>query len=593
MSTIPISQIVQVNPSVLAAGGGVNDLPGLFLTTNTRFPIGTVPSFSSAAAVEEYCGPGNEANQATVYFAGFDNKTKTPGTLNFAQYPAAAVTAYLRGGDIGGALTLTQLKAIPAGTLTIISDGVSETSSSIDLSGASSFSNAATIIQTAFGAPSFGVTYDSVSEAFVFTTTATGTSATMDFAKSVDATATASTTTGTVLTLGGTFTGTVQTGDIVSGTDTTNSLPAGCHIINQLTGATGKAGTYTISAAATPGNMSTATVTSTGYTGTLAGELYLSQTQGAVLSQGADVAVPGTFMNALIAVTQNWANFTTLFNPDTGSAITNRLAFAAWVNGQNDRFCYVAWDTSLAPTTAVPATGSLGYALQQGDYSGTSPNYELGDQGLAAFVCGMAASIDFLRTGGRITAAFKHQTGLVAGVSDGNAAINLAGNPQVAGDYGNGYNFYGAYADGDDEFVFYNRGTVSGPFKWLDTYWNQIWLNRRFVATVINLLVTLNSIPYNEEGYATIAVALQGDIDDALNCGVIRAGVTLSSTQIAEVNATAGATVAPIIQTRGWYLQIIDPSPSVRQSRGSPSATFWYTDGESVQALSLASIVLQ
>jgi hypothetical protein len=156
MSTIPASYSVESTPSVLSAGGAALDLNGLALTTNTRVPIGSVLSFASADAVASYFGSTSaEAIVAgggqtlaggpagTGYFGGFENATATPGALLFAQYNTAAVGAYLRGGDIS-ALTLAQLQAL-TGTLTVTIDAVVKTGS-VDLSAATSFSNAAVII---------------------------------------------------------------------------------------------------------------------------------------------------------------------------------------------------------------------------------------------------------------------------------------------------------------------------------------------------------------------------------------------------------------------------------------------------------------
>ena len=63
-----------------------------------------------------------------------------------AQFPVTAVAAYLRGGNVSG-LTLPQLQAIN-GTLTAAFEGYSR-SGTVNLAAATSFSNAATLIQTA------------------------------------------------------------------------------------------------------------------------------------------------------------------------------------------------------------------------------------------------------------------------------------------------------------------------------------------------------------------------------------------------------------------------------------------------------------
>jgi hypothetical protein len=513
MSTIPARDIVAVNPGVLAAGGSALDMIGLLLTNSTRVPIGAVQPFASATDVADYFGAGStEASLASVYFLGFDNSTKKPGSILFAQYPSTAVSAWLRGFNTG--LSLTELKALPSGTIAVTVSGVLKTSGSIDLSAATSFSNAATIIQAAFTSPGFAVTYDSTSGGFVFTNTATGASST-------------------------------------------------------ITAAT---------------------------TSALATSLKLTTAAGAITSQGADAAVPGPFMDGVIAVTQDWATFMTLFDPDGGSGNANKLLFAAWTNAQNNQYAYVAWDTDITATNTQPATSSLGYLLNQNNDSGTFAQWAAdATEGpkKAAFICGAAASIDFTRLNGRITFAFRSQTGLVADVTNQSIAHNLGGDPQSIGSRGNYYNFYGAYATRNDQFVWENRGFVSGPFLWFDSYINQIWLNNALQLSLMVLLGSVNSIPYNTEGYALIEAACKDPILAALNFGAIRAGITLSSSQVAQVNSSAGIDIADTIQQRGWYLQISDAQPQVRAARASPPCTLWYTDGQSIQSVTLASIEIQ
>ena len=183
MTTIPASQLVQINPSVVSAGGNELALSGLILTENTRVPIGQVLSFpNDGVSVSDFFGPGAlETTLAEIYFAGWDNSTQKPANVLFAQYPGTATAAYLRGGPVGASLTLAQLNALAAGILTISINGTPHVSSSIDLSSAASFSAAAAAIQAAFTTPPFEVTYDSVSSAFVFATTATGSAETIGY----------------------------------------------------------------------------------------------------------------------------------------------------------------------------------------------------------------------------------------------------------------------------------------------------------------------------------------------------------------------------------------------------------------------------
>lgn len=494
MSSIPASQIVQVNPSVLSAGGSALALNGLFLSEDTATPIGAVRNYATADDVGAFYGlTSPEYLMAQVYFNGFDNSTKKPGRLLIAQYNAAAVAAYLRGGSVAG-MSLTELQGLTPSTIALTIDGVLVTSASVNLAGATSFSNAATIIQTAFGVDAT-VTYDAQRNAFKIASTTTGAASTITFA--------------------------------------------------------------------------TASTMATG--------LKLTSTTGGVLSQGAAVATPSTTMDTVKNVTQNWAAFTTLFEP----LLADKIAFSAWTNAQNNRYAYAGWDSD--PNAIIPSgAGTWMEAVETNTYSGTIAMYLSRDK--AVFVLGFIASLDFERLNGRATLAFKSQSGLAADVTDATTAQTLIDN---------GYNFYGAYATANDDFVFAYDGQVSGPFQWVDTYVNQIQLNNALQLAMMNLLVSVNSLPYNQDGYNMVRAACMDPINAALNFGSIREGITLSNAQAAAVNNAAGVDIAQTLQQRGWYLQILDAAPITRQARQSPPMTLWYLDGGSIQKLVLASIVLQ
>ena len=181
MSTIPFSQVVQVVPSVLSANGIAVDLNGLVLTQNALAPYGTVLDFADAADVQSYFGASsNEATVANIYFNGYQNGTQLPGSLLMTRYPEVAIPGWLRSGSMAS-VTLGQLQTF-TGTLAITIAGVVQTSGTINLSAATSFSSAASIIQSGFTSPGFTVSYNSTQSAFVFTTIATGATQTVGFA---------------------------------------------------------------------------------------------------------------------------------------------------------------------------------------------------------------------------------------------------------------------------------------------------------------------------------------------------------------------------------------------------------------------------
>lgn len=312
-------------------------------------------------------------------------------------------------------------------------------------------------------------------------------------------------------------------------------------------------------------------------TGTLAAGLLLTQATGAVLSQGAAAATPAAAMTAITAVTQNWVGFMTVFEP----VLADKVAFGEWTNAQDDRYIYAMWDTNVAPASTGDTT-SAGALLIAADASGTVPIYQ--DVNVAAFLLGSIASIDFTQLNGRTTLAFRSQTGLAVDVVDGTIAKNLKAN---------GYNFYGQYSTANENFNLFYPGSVTGPFDWVDSYVNQIWLTNQFQLAGMEALTQLKSIPYNTAGYALLRAFLQDPITAAGNFGIFRSGVTLSAAQAAEVNSAAGLKIDAILTSQGSYLQILDASPQVRQARGTPGIQFFYMDGESVQSLNISTILLQ
>lgn len=565
-TNIPASNFVTVNPGVLSAGGSPPSMSGLFLTNSTRVPIGSVVSFANADDVAAYFGGSSlEATDASVYFSGFVNKTQTPGALLFAQYPVTAVPAYLRGGYVGG-LTLAQLQALSTtGVISFTVDGQAVTSGAINLSAATSFSNAASIIQTAIGH------YDAVVTGAISTTTLTVSaviSGTLEVGQVISG---AGITAGTTITAlgsgtGGTGTYTVSVSQTASST-TVSAGPTTCTYDST-------AGAFVITGG-TPGATGDITVA----TGSASAALKLTSATGAVTSQGSAIATPAAFMTSLKAITQDFATFATNWEPGD----SDKVAFAEWNAGENNAFAFVFDNTAAALITTDPSTTAV-YTIIQDGYGGAVPNYQPSNLHTAAFTMGYVASINFGVTQGRASAAYKRSNVLQPGVFNATDANNLEAN---------GCNYYGAVANSTNEWNWYFPGQITGPFAWIDTYVNQIWFNQSLQTAIVTLLLNTNSIPYNQAGYDLIAAACNDPIQQAVTNGVIQSGVTLSSAQALEINTAAGANVAPVVQSRGWYLQIGPATPVQRANRSSPPCTLWYTDGGSVNRIDLASIVVQ
>ena len=492
---IPASTIVSVTPSVLSPGGAGLSFAGLFLTQNTVVPIGAPTSFYNITAVGNYFGTSStEYAMAKVYFQGFDTSTVKPGLLWFAQYPYNAVAAYLRGASPAAIATLN---AITAGSLSVTINGTAKSTTTLNLSSASSYSAVASAIGSALGL-SGGQTcvYNSQFGAFVITSGSTGSTSSISFASS------------------------------------------GSSNVAALIG--------------------------------------LTQTSGAVLSQGADaVTDQGAFMTSLVAYTNNWVSFTTTWEP----TLAVKEVFATWVGGQGNRYLYVPYDTDATVIGSPSVYTGFGYWLKQNSISGVAPVYN--DVYTAAMICGIPPSLDFTRLNGRADFMFRTNSQVPAAIiTDQTSYQNMIAN---------GYSAYCQFGVQTSPNMLAN-GQVSGAFLWLDSYIGAIWLAVNLQQSMVTLLQQTPSIPYNSAGYALIKSAALDTINSALNFGIIRANVKPSASEAAQMNAAAGLPIDSYVGTRGWYFQVADATATTRAARQSPPVSLWYMDGQSVQQINISSV---
>lgn len=650
MGTIPATEIVSVVPSVLAAGGtGLHGL-GLMLTHNTRLPIGAVVSFASPAALSSYFGASDDlTTDSAFYFSGFDGASILPSALLAAQYNQAGVAAFVRGGNISG-LTLSQLQAIN-GTLNVTIDGVAHNAASLNLSAASSFSNAASLIQTAINgalAAAASGTAAIAAASAVFTASIAGNVMTVTAVASgvivnggtlsgtgvtagtkvsnqlsgtaggigtyaVDTSQVVASTTVTeaygTMTVSGGVTGAFAVGQALSGTGVVVGT-----IITQLGTGTGGTGTYYVSdntvvasttisatganAVVTYDSVTGAFVITSGIkgaastiafpTGTTAASLLLTSATGAVISQGAAVQTPAAFMNALIAANSTWVNFMTHFDPDGGGGNAVKQQFAAWKNTALNGNRFGYF--CWDPDASPGTTNPAASSLGQIlKGNGDSGTCLLWESG-ATKDTGLAA----FAMGIAASINFDQANGRAdfAFRSQAGFVANVTDVTTARNLIANGYNFYGAYGAAAANFIWFQNGQVTGPFAWVDSWQTQVWLNTFFQQQLLTMLKNALSVPFTQAGVALIQQTCQTVIQAGLAFGAF-APNTLTPSQIAQVNSQAGANIAGTLQGQGWYLQVVIPSQVVQAARGPWSIIFFYVDRNGVHSINLSSVMVQ
>lgn len=172
--SIPASDIVNILPSALSAGGSELSLNSVVFTTASKYPVKQY--FDLDTVRDDFGSTSNEYKFAETYLQGFTGSTIKPYSVFFAEYVDADKAATLIGRTLRST-TLEELKAIN-GTLEVTIDGTLK-SGTVNLSTATSFSNAATIIATALTAT---VTFDTQLQAFIIASGTTGLTSSISFA---------------------------------------------------------------------------------------------------------------------------------------------------------------------------------------------------------------------------------------------------------------------------------------------------------------------------------------------------------------------------------------------------------------------------
>ena len=497
---IPASELVRVQPRVLAGTGQDLAFNGLFLDTNGIIPANSLLTFRDASSVSDYFGASSaEYRAARVYFNGYNNSFVKPTALYFWRANTSSVPAFIRGKTFKASEIDSMIAAIQG------ADGGSAT---VSYSGNTvSVDKAAT---AAITAPSGAAEY---------------------------------------------LTAALKDTDIPA-VCTWNPVLS-CFILTAPAGniAAGK---------------------SLGITGALATAMGLDAASAAASSLS---ALGETYTGILNNVTESTQNFVTYSTIDEVSK-DDALLLASWSNDQyngSNQFLYAWWSTDEALKTE-DASGTAAAALADAGYIGTAGVY--GAVEYAAFLMGAIASIDWDRTNGAITLAYKAQSGLAANVAVKAEAANLTAN---------GVNFMGDYASRNDAFILFQPGQTFGAWKWIDAYINSCWLNNALQVQILAGMEMAGRVPYNTIGYSRIRAWCADVIDRALNNGVIDRNVNISQTQINELINEAGEDISTELYNNGYVLQILDADATIRQDRTSPSCNFWYTYAGSVHKINLPS----
>lgn len=315
---------------------------------------------------------------------------------------------------------------------------------------------------------------------------------------------------------------------------------------------------------------------SVGYaTGDLSASFSLTSATGAVQSSVVVDAGVMAQLNALKNANGMWSHFFCAFDPKN-----YRDDMVTWTSAQNDWYGAILHDTSVTSAEMTAGT-SWAQTITANGAEGICPVYQ--DPNLCALIASVPGCVNWTAVNGRYNVAFRRSSVMTPTVTDEDTATAL----EAAG-----YNFYGQFAGTGTTRNGIYPGSVTGQYLWMDSFFNQIWMRRNFQLNLIDLLFNKGQIPYNTDGSGLVESSVKPTIDTCLNFGSIRTGISLSESQIQEITQIFGNNAAQTIETSGYYLYVDMSSvtASDRQKRATPTFAFYYTDGQSVQRITMNSV---
>ncbi|CAI3933387.1 DUF3383 family protein [Commensalibacter communis] len=193
--SVPLNEIVRINPGVLGVGNNGNDLYGLLITKNTDLPsskitkntdlpsskITTINSADQVSAL--FGGDSTEYELSNVYFTGFERSDRSPDILYMAPYTSGNTSASLQGGNITS-LTEADMRNL-SGALTIDIDGKTHNIDGLNFNTVNSLSDVASVLGKALGVT---VVYSSATQGLIIKSPTTGSTSSVGFATGLLAT---------------------------------------------------------------------------------------------------------------------------------------------------------------------------------------------------------------------------------------------------------------------------------------------------------------------------------------------------------------------------------------------------------------------
>lgn len=579
---INISKYVNIN-SVQGAGTVVpqRDLVARLFTDNQLVPPQTFLSFTSAAAVGAYFGTSSQEYLRSVMYFGWVSKTGvSPNSIQFARWCDTVSVAGIFG--ITGE-NLASLNAVNAGgfTLTLTPPSGSPsvaTISALNLSSAGSLSAVATAVESAIQGVggSFSnalVSYNTPGNNFLLALPSFNTNYVISI---TDGAQDAATVLGwypaQVINNQGVIT---QSGSILSNGSAIETVS---QCLNTSYGNNNNFGSFTMM----PLNAANFVLTCTLNDDTT---VTTASTVGLLVG----MAVSGTYIpaNTVISSITNSTTFV-LSNAATGSG-SESVTFSQLPL----LVAAASWNYSLTPnvnfmfSVPVAAASVTAYQAAMTGYGGTALTVSLFagyyEEQMPMII---EAATNYNAPNGVQNYMYQIFPSVQPSVFDlataqgyDSAKVNYYGQTQTAGVF---LNFY------QNAFL---QGPATSPSD-MNTYVNEIWLKDGILAAIMTTFLSLQEVPANATGSASLLGVIQNVINQALINGVISVGKPLiQAQQVYITSATNDPNAWYQVQTIGyWFSGVITYDPTNNQY--SYTYTLVYSKNDVVRSVNGTDILI-
>lgn len=305
-------------------------------------------------------------------------------------------------------------------------------------------------------------------------------------------------------------------------------------------------------------------------TGSVADALGMSAPNG-IVSPGADSQTAVQTLSHSVEVSNNFFSFAFL------SSVTGQEAeIGQWTHTQNVAYMWSAVSAAATMQALQDAVKGFDGVCLTLDKFAANANF---------MPMAIIAAIDYTQPNAVVNAMYQQFAGVNPSVTTTTEsaqwdAIRV--------------NYYGMTQHAGQPVSFYQNGVLQGSITDIGVFANEAWLKDGFFTDLLNLRLSLDSLPATDTGLGLVMTTLQARIEQAVLNGVINPGKTLNATQKAYITQISNDSQAWLsVQTQGyWYTATIEQYTEDGVEKFKVNYTLIYAKGDSINRIDGSDILI-